>query len=101
MVILLVIADVLMAAAFLLRLNTLPPQIPLLYSQPWGEDQLVDFWLIALLPILLHLFFFLNIFVYTKFFFPDYLIRRIIVITNVALIIVFTSIFIRIVFYVT
>lgn len=97
----LLIADVLMVAAFVLRLSHLPPQLPLVYSQPWGEDQLVDFWFIFILPVLLHFFFFVNIFIYNKLFFPDHFIRRIIYITNCVLIVLFTFIFLRIIFYVT
>ena len=32
--------------------NKLPPEIPLLYSQPWGTDQLAPGFMILLLPLL-------------------------------------------------
>ncbi|MBI4004710.1 hypothetical protein HY358_01075 [Candidatus Roizmanbacteria bacterium] len=101
MIYMLIFADVLMVAAFLLKFNSLPPQIPLIYSQPWGEDQLVDYWVIVILPLLLHFFFFLNVFIYNKLFFPDHLIRRIIVTTNYVLTIGFTFIFLKIVFHIS
>jgi hypothetical protein len=101
MVYLLIIADSLMAAAFLWKYSTLPPQIPLFYSQPWGEDQLVDYWLIVLLPILLHVFFFLNIYLYNRFFFPDYLLRIVIRTVNIVLTVTFTLLFLKILFYVS
>ncbi|MDP3998334.1 MAG: hypothetical protein Q8P89_01820 [bacterium] len=43
----LTIASFSLLAFFVLRL---PPQVPLFYSQPWGEDQLVPPQLVFLLP---------------------------------------------------
>lgn len=101
MVYALIIADILMVASFAFRFPTLPPQIPLIYSQPWGEDQLVDILLIFLLPISLHMFFFLNIILYNKFFFPDHLIRSLIAVLNVSLTVAFTLIYLKIIFYIS
>lgn len=39
-------------ALLFLKLNDLPPQLPLFYSQPWGESQLASASSIFLLPIL-------------------------------------------------
>lgn len=94
-------ADFLMIGSFIFKFGSLPPQIPLFYSLPWGEDQLVDFWFILLLPILLHIFFFLNIYLYNKFFFPDHMIRRMVMVTNISLTAVITVIFLRVIFHVT
>lgn len=101
MIFALIIANILMISSFVLRFSTLPPEIPLLYSKQWGEDQLIDVWFIFLLPILLNLLFFINNFLYRKFFLNNLLIKKIIHYLNLFFIIVITSIFIRIIFLVT
>ena len=60
-------ADVLMIAAFILKFSRLPPQVPLYYSQPWGESQLADSWMIFFLLIFLNLLFFINQFLIASF----------------------------------
>lgn len=40
--------------------HKLPPQIPLFYSQPWGEDQLAPKFMLALLPLLCAIILVLN-----------------------------------------
>ncbi|QQG44666.1 MAG: hypothetical protein HYW86_02010 [Candidatus Roizmanbacteria bacterium] len=101
MIIALIIADVLMAGAFALKFTSLPPQIPLIYSNIWGEEQLVDYWFIFILPLSLHLFFFLNIYLYNKFFFPDHVLRKVVFILNSSLTVAFTLIFLKIIFYIS
>lgn len=44
----------------ILAWSRLPPQLPLLYSQPWGEDQLTTPIGLLLLPGLSFLVFFIN-----------------------------------------
>ena len=97
----LLFSDLLMAVSFALRFNKLPPQIPLLYSRSWGEDQLVDYWFIFILPFLLHLFIFTNIYIYNRIFFPNRMLKRIIDIVNWFFIVVITAIFLRIIFLIT
>lgn len=94
-------ADIVMLLAFVWRAQSLPPQIPLFYSQVWGQDQLVDYWTLLLLPALLHLFFFLNIFLYNKLFFPDHFIRKITAVSNIVLTIALSLIFLKILFYIS
>ena len=45
---------------FGLSLQYLPPQIPLLFSKPWGEEQLIPKLWLALSPGLATLFFIIN-----------------------------------------
>lgn len=97
----LIIADILMIAAFAISFNSLPPQIPLFYSRPWGEDQLVDLWFIALLPILLNTLFFINKWVAVKFFTDSPFIVKLIQNFNWFLIVVFSGVFIKIILLVT
>lgn len=91
----------LMLTGFILRLSRLPPQIPLLYSKPWGEDQLVDLWLIFTMPFILNLFVFLNNFIVKKYFTDNFLIKKIIYYFNLFLIFTLTFAFLRIIFLVT
>jgi hypothetical protein len=41
-----------MVGLFLIVYNKLPPRVPLFYSRPWGEAQLVSPWLLLVLPAL-------------------------------------------------
>lgn len=93
--------DLAMAIAFFLRMGHLPPQIPLFYSRPFGEQQLAEVWYIFLLPILMHLLLFLNLYVYNRFFLPDQFIKRIFDIVNWSIILSLTCIFIKIILYVS
>ncbi|MEK7633553.1 MAG: hypothetical protein AAB437_01785 [Patescibacteria group bacterium] len=94
-------ADVLMLVIFLFKLNSLPPQLPLFYSQAWGEKQLADTWLIFLLPVFLNLLFFLNNYLYKRFFSDNELLEKIFYYLNLFLIFGFTLIFIKIIFLVS
>jgi len=90
-----------MVLAFLLKLKTLPPQIPLFFSRPWGEAQLVDSWMIFFLLFLLDIFYFSNNYFYKKFFFDNLLVKKIIEYLNLFLIVGFTYIYLRIIFLVS
>lgn len=93
----LIIGNILMAGVFILKLNQLPPQLPLFYSKPWGEDQLGDTWMIVILPLLLNIFYILNNYFYKKYFPGNLFIRKILDYLNLFLIIVITGIFVRII----
>ncbi len=101
MIKLLIGADVLMAAVFAWKFQSLPEQIPLLYSRPWGEPQIVEYWYIALLPILMHIFYFLNNLIVKKFFATEELLQKEFKVMNVFFIIAFTALFLKIIFLVT
>lgn len=101
MIIALVIADVLMGLAFGLSFNHLPQQIPLFYSRTWGEDQLADLWMIALLPVLMHLFVLINNWLAKRYFKDSPFILKLITYCNWFLIITFTGVFLKIVLLVT
>lgn len=101
MLISLVIADVLMILSVIWKFRMLPPQIPLLYSQLWGENQLVDTWLIVIIPLCMHVFYVLNQLIYRRFFWQNHTIKHIVRVLNFTQIILFTAIFLRIIFLVT
>lgn len=91
----------LMLIVFILRWSKMPPEIPLFYSQPWGERQLADWWVIFLLPIILNLLFFFNRYSQKKFFPENQLVIKIIEYLNLFLIFSFTLIFIKIILLIT
>ncbi|MBP9690761.1 hypothetical protein KBD81_01635 [Candidatus Woesebacteria bacterium] len=97
----LVIADVLMAGAFAWAFRSLPEQIPLFYSKPWGEAQIADVWYLFLLPVLMHIVYFTNDFFVKKYFPEDEKIRKIMWYTNIFFIASFTAVFIKILFLVS
>lgn len=101
MIIAMIVADILMAATTLLKIKHLPPQIPLFYSKVWGEDVLADSWFIIIIPILMHLFVFLNLLINNKFFKEEAVIKKIIYFFTYFLIATFTFIFIKILFFIT
>jgi hypothetical protein len=97
----LIVCDLAMAISFILKMSVLPPQIPIFYSRPFGEDQLGEVWYIFLLPVFIHVLLFLNIYFYNHFFLPDQFIKKIVNILNWFIIITLTVIFIRVIFYVS
>ncbi len=101
MIYFLVGGNLLMLTVFILRFSHLPPQIPLFYSMPWGEQQLVDIWTILLLPFFLNVLFFFNDFVYRRFFPENPLVKKIIDILNVLLSVSLTLIFVKIILLTT
>lgn len=98
---LLIGADVVMAALFLWKFRYLPEQIPLFYSRPWGEAQIADYWYIALIPILMHIFYVLNGLLCRRFFPNQHIPQKIFTISTGIAIVLFTAIFIRIIVLVT
>lgn len=97
----LLVANFIMILGFLLKLSKIPPQIPFFYSRPEGEAQLINWWLIFLLPLLLNLLFLLNTFLFKKFFDENEFIKTFFYYFKLFLIISFTLIFLKIIFLVT
>lgn len=90
-----------MVAVFLFKFQNLPPQIPLFFTLPWGEDQLVDVWFIFLLPLLSNSLFFFNDFFYKKLFAGNDLVKKVFELLNGFIILAFTFIFLKIILLVT
>ncbi len=101
MVITLILSNIVMIFVFLIKLDHLPPQIPLFYSRPWGEEQLADWWMILYLILVLNTLFFLNNYIEKKFFADNQLIAKIFTYLNFFLIITVTFIFIKIIFLIS
>jgi len=93
--------DIVMGLTLLLGFNHLPPQIPLFFSKPWGEDQLADTWMIILLPVLLNSLYFINLSLYKRFFSGNEFVKKIVDYLNIFLMVSITLIFIKIATLVT
>jgi len=101
MISLLIVAVVIMISLFAVKYSMLPPQIPLFYTRPWGEEQLADIWMIFMLPFLMTIFFLFNNYVSNRFFKDNELIKKIFSIVNIFIIITFTLIFTKIIFLIS
>ena len=97
----LVVVDIIMAAAFAWAFRSLPEQIPFFYSKPWGESQIADKWYIFLLPLLMHVIFFINDASRKKFFSDDVTIQRLMKYVNLFFIIAFTCVYLKILYLVS
>lgn len=94
-------SNAIMILSFVLRYKTFPPQIPLFYTHSVGEDQLGEWWMIFLLPLLLNVFVLTNRFIYRKFFISNTFVAQTIYYLNLFLMVSFTLIFIKIVLLVS
>lgn len=97
----LIFTNLAMLAVLLIRFNLLPPQIPLFYSKPPGEEQLADTWAILLLPLLMNLSYILNNYLYKRYFKDNELAKKIFFYLNLFMIISLSLIFIKIIFVIT
>lgn len=94
-------ANLVMMLALVFKSAFLPPQIPLFYSKPQGEAQLVNWWFIFLLPFLLNLFFFLNSLFYKRYFFSNEFVKSVFYYLKIFLLVSYTVIFLKIIFLIT
>ncbi|PIQ73753.1 hypothetical protein COV58_00770 [Candidatus Roizmanbacteria bacterium CG11_big_fil_rev_8_21_14_0_20_36_8] len=101
MIKLLALADVLIVSLFAIKFNSLPVQIPLLYSNPWGEAQIVDVWYIILIPVIMNLIYFANSYLVKRLFSHKHIFESLFWYSNLIFIIGFTGVFFKIIFLVT
>jgi hypothetical protein len=94
-------ANFMMMLAIIFKLGVLPPQIPLFYSRPDGEQQLGEWWYIFLIPLLLNLLYISNKVLVKKFFADNPFATSFFNYLNLFLIVAFTIIFLKIVFLVS
>jgi hypothetical protein len=86
---------------FVFKSNHLPPQIPLYYSKTEGEEQIVDSFMIFLLPIVSFLFVFLNNYFLNKYFSENKFLQSIFYYINLFIIFLTSFIFITILLLIT
>lgn len=96
MIYVLLSANVVMVLGILLSFRTLPPVVPLLYSRPAGELQLVDWWLIIIVPVVMNMLYVLNNFLIQKIFSGSEFAKKIIWYTNLVIILLLTAVFIKV-----
>lgn len=92
---------VVMIVSFMLRFTSLPPQIPLFYSRPSGEEQIVDLLYIVSIPLMSTILVFINNFIVKKYYSENEIVKKMFYYTNNTIIIVFTIIFLKILFLVS
>lgn len=83
------------------KFKRLPPQIPLFYSRPEGDQQIADFFWLFLPPFLVLLLVVINNFIGKTFFKDNLFIDKLISYVNLIVIILLTFIFLRIIFLIT
>lgn len=98
---LLIGSNLIQLGVYLLKMRTMPPQIPLLYSLPIGEDQLVEWWMIFLLPGIMNVLYVINTIIYSTYFHREDFERSLLHIVNMTIIGTCTYLFIRIIFLVS
>ena len=98
---LLVSSNLIQIGVYILRMHTIPPQIPLFYSLPVGEDQLVEWWMIFIIPFLMNVLYLTNTFIYSKYFHREDFERSVLRYMNMGVVAVCTYLFIRIIFLVS
>lgn len=98
---LLISANLLQIGTYILRMHSIPPQIPLLYSLPIGEDQLVEWWMIFLIPFLMNALYALNSFIYNRYFQREEFEKSLLHYTNMVIIGTCTYLFIHIILLVS
>lgn len=98
---LLAISYILMGIFFLLQVSALPPQIPLYYSRPTGEEQIVDTFYLGIIPLLSLALVALNGVIVKRVFSENEFVKHIIYYTTNIAIIIFAIIFLRILFLVS
>ncbi len=93
--------NAIMGLIVFLRYGTMPPQIPLFYSHAQGEDQLAEWWMIFILPILMDLFVILNGFVSAKLFPGNEYVKKVLRYLNIGIMATLTVVFVKIILLVT
>lgn len=81
--------------------NKLPPQIPLFYSLPDGDEQVVDLFYIFVLPIIAFVILLFNRFISHKYFSTSPFILAVIKIGSTILISLLMIIYLRIIFLIS
>ncbi|MCX7996320.1 MAG: hypothetical protein N2691_01010 [Patescibacteria group bacterium] len=97
----LIAVNLIMALVTGLTYQTLPPQVPLFYTRPWGEEQLADIWMLALVPFLLHTSFFFNNWLRMRYFAKDSFMNGLLNAANWFIMLSFCGVFLKLILLVT
>jgi len=94
-------ANCIAAIGLVFRWSQIPPQLPLFYSLPTGEDQLVEWWMIFLLPLLMNGLVVLNLVIASRISIQNVFAQSLLRYANYAVMFLCTYVFLRIIFMVT
>ena len=89
-----------MIGVFVFKFQKLPPEIPLFYSRPGSNNQVADLFFIFIIPILILLFISVNN-IALKLVGDNRLLKKIIYYTNLIIIVIFTTIFTKIILHIS
>ena|SRR3989344_344049 len=90
-----------MIGLFVFKYNLLPPEVPLFYSRPRGDQQIADLFALSVIPVLALLFISINAIVVRRFFNDSELIQHLAYYTNIIIIVISMVIFTKIIFLVS
>lgn len=93
-----IVALAIMAGAYIFKLPTMPPEIPLFYSLIEGENTIAPSYYIFILPLISLLIMVVNIIVYRRIFTHDLFVRKVLYYASVCAILISTSVFLKILF---
>lgn len=85
-----------MLGFFVIKINTLPPQIPLYYSRPGSDLQIVQVYYVFLIPLISLIFIGLNSIIAARVL-KDHFVKTIAHFQNIFIIVVMFYIFVRII----
>jgi hypothetical protein len=98
--ILYIVSLVVMVVVFAFNYQRIPPQIPIYYSTLEGDEQIGEYYMIFMLPLISYFFVYINNFISKKFFPDNAFVEKLVFYTNCSSIIIISFIFLRIVFLV-
>jgi hypothetical protein len=98
--ILYLVSLVTMVIVFAINYQKIPPQIPLYYSALVGDEQIDEYYMIFMLPLISYLIILLNNFLSKKLFPDDLFVEKLVFYVNFSSVIVITFIYLRIIFLV-
>lgn len=98
--ILYVVSLAMMVLVFAINYQKIPPQIPIYYSTLEGDEQIGEYYMIFMLPIISYLFVFINNLISKKIFPDNSFVDKLVFYTNFSSILIITFIFLRIIFLV-
>lgn len=90
-----------LSVVFIFKINRLPPQIPLFYSKADGDEQIVDSFMIFLLPFFSSFIVAINHFIFAKYFSENKFVVTVIYYVDLLVILLASFIFLRILFLIT
>jgi len=93
-----IISVSLILSLYLLAVNVLPSRIPLFYSLPWGQSELVNKSSLLLLPAIITLVALINIFMAYHLHSSQYILKRILLMSTILIDLTIVTAAIKIVF---